>query len=264
MQKFEKDLSFSYPTGVVPIANASPLVDTSSLSPVVRGSALANVSRPSASNVVSNQNVGGVASRSQASILQSQLDGLDAQISALESQWNDLNSCYTTQKALHDDLKLQLSKSDALSNISPFKFSASKRNLVLQQIQDAYNKYQNCYLSMQSVKDSLSKLAIQRNAIASQLTSLGVPRGARSIRKPMETRASLGEVASKIAEDVGTNVTDALKDVPGVGGMFGGGGGGAMGGGDEQLGDAPKSFFEENKLAIFVLGGSLAFLILKN
>jgi len=267
MQKFEKDLTFSYPTGVVPMANATPLEPTPTYSPVVRGSSLANVSRPSASNILSNQNLGATASKSQASILQSQLDGLDAQISALETQWNDLNNCYVTQKALHDDLKNQLATNDRYNSVNPLKWNSSKRNLVLQQIQNAFNSYQNCYLSMQSVKDSLNKLSVQRNAIASQLTSLGVPRAIRNIRRPMESRtsASLGEFATKIAEDVATNVSDKLQDVPVIGGMFGGGGGGgAMGGGEDQTQEAPKSFFEENKLPILILGGSLAFLILKN
>ncbi len=268
MQKFEKDLTFSYPTGVVPMASASPLEPTPTYTPVVRGSALSNISRPSASNIVSNQNLGATATISQASILQNQLDSLDAQISALETQWNDLNNCYVTQKALHDDLKNQLATNDRYNSVNPLKWNSSKRNLVLQQIQDAFNKYQNCFLSISSVKDSLNKLVIQRNSIASQLSSLGVPRGIRNIRRPMEvsSRASLGATATKIAEDVATNVSDKLQDVPGVGGLFGGGGGGgAMGGGEEdQTQEASKSFFEENKIPILILGGSLAFLILKN
>lgn len=227
MHKFEKDLTFSYPTGVVPIANASPLVDTSSLSPGVRGSALSNVSRPSASNVVSN--VSPTIDLTQGNILFSQLQGIDAQIVALNTKFIEADNCLKTTSKIND-----------------------------------YYHWYNCKQAYDSLKAQLESLSSQRDIIAQKLYTLGRP----IPRKPnlnIEGRASLGEVASKIAEDVGTNVTDALKDVPGVGGMFGGGGGGAMGGGDEQTqGEAPKSFFEENKLAIFVLGGSLAFLILKN
>ena len=228
MHKFEKDLTFSYPTGVVPMASASPLIDTSTLSPVVRGSALSNVSRPSASNVVSN--VSPTIDLTQGNILFSQLQSIDAQIVALNTKFIEADNCLKTTSKIND-----------------------------------YYHWYNCKQAYDSLKAQLESLSSQRDIIAQKLYALGRP----IPRKPnlnIEGRgnATLMENVQKIAEDVGTNVTDALKDVPVLGGMFGGGGGGAMGGGDDQQGEAPKSFFEENKLAIFVLGGSLAFLILKN
>jgi hypothetical protein len=229
MNKFEKDLTFSYPTGVVPMANATPLEPTPTYTPVVRGSALANVSRPSASNVVANQNVSPIQQLNQSDILFSQLKDIDAQIVVLNAQFIQADICLKNTSKIND-----------------------------------YYRWYNCQQTYNSVKAQLESLTIQRDNIAQKLYALGRP----IPRKPnlnIESRNTLGATATKIAEDVATNVTDALQNVPGIGGMLGGGGGGgAMGGGEDQTQEAPKSFFEENKIPILILGGSLAFLILKN
>jgi len=229
MHKFEKDLTFSYPTGVVPMASANQLIDTSNLSPVVRGSVLSNVSRPSASNVVANQNVSPIQQLKQSDILFAQLQDIDAQIVVLNAQFIQADIC--------------------LKNTS--------------KINDYYHWY-NCQQTYNSVKAQLESLNAQRDIIAQKLYALGRP----IPRKPnlnIESRDTLGATATKIAQDVATNVTDALQNVPVIGGMFGGGGGGgAMGGGEDQTTqEAPKTFFEQNKIPIFILGGALVFLILK-
>jgi hypothetical protein len=276
MQKFEKDLTYSYPTGVVPMGNDATLDisnPTPTYTPVTRGSALSGIRSRVDITPQSNASLGNVAQLDpimrQRSVLEGQLETINAQINELINLMNSTQDTKSTQKGIYDDLKAKIERSDRLNNISAFKMSDSQRAIAVQNMRTAWNAYQTASASLITYQSQLDSLIVKRDALVYQLKTLGVPpsrfkglTSRKDIINKMESRANMG-VANKVVEDVATNVTDALQNLPGIGGVVGGGGGGgAMGGGEDQTQGASKSFFDENKIPIFVLGGSLAFLIL--
>jgi hypothetical protein len=275
MHKFEKDLMYSYPTGEVPMGNDAMLDKTNptpTYTPVTRGSALSGIKNRIGITPQSRASLGNV---QQLDPLVKRRSELEGQLAMVDEEMTNLVNEIERQKQHRVDvdnlikqyvqwIKDYDNKGDLykVSHPSERKGYERKRDLYVQefdattqQINSLTDKYNN-------------ELIPKRKAIADELASLGVPKsklGGRSLRDRLDRMESRGDmsVANKVVEDVATNVTDALQNLPGIGGMFGGGGGGgAMGGGEDQTQGASKSFFDENKIPIFVLGGSLAFLIL--
>jgi len=276
MQKFEKDLTYSYPTGVVPMGNDATLDisnPTPTYTPVTRGSALSGIKNRIGITPQSRASLGNVQQldplMQQRSLLEGQLETINAQIDELINLMNSTQDTKSREKAFYDSIKAKIDASDIMSSFDPRKMSDVERNTQSQIMSRAWQSYQNASANLITYQSQLDSLIVKRDALVYQLKTLGVPpsrfkglTSRKDIINKMESRASMG-VANRVVEDVATNVTDALQNLPGIGGMFGGGGGGgAMGGGEDQTQSASKSFFDENKIPIFVLGGSLAFLIL--
>ena len=219
---------------------------------VVRGNTLAgsNINR---GNVTSQSSMGQVADISQSSVILDKIGSIDAQLNNI---YQTIVDAKDKLLASYNKIKQDIEASDLMSSSDPRKFTASQRNIQVNNMNSIWRSYESVVSTFQGQIDNL---LAQRKVLESQLTALGRPVPRRP-NMNIEGRgtATLLDNANKIAD----NVNDAIKNT--FSGGFGGGGFGGGGGADTGDGTgADQSFFGQNKLAILALGGVVGYLLLK-
>ena len=112
-----------------------------------------------------------------------------------------------TQKNIYDTLSAQISTSDSRGQSNPRKMTANQRLVAVQNMDRAYQAYQQYSANLLSMGKDKDRLLLQRNALADKLTAMGRP---VSRRANLNIEGKPSGVISQIVENVAENVKENI------------------------------------------------------